>query len=207
MSQRVITPSFHVQTVLHVLNVLQGQQPPEPPPLPDLKPVLDRGLYLFVRETLVSTMRRVYEHMAVARLQPQKAEAVLRDGKLYIKSVLAARHRKDPMLTRLSKYQYAILHSSALFYAADCTVSVGYHTWSTYKLPKNLDRREKVLYWVKGAGMQVLRCGTTLLAVTFMSSVGSLIKPGAGTVVAQVGTDIAVGVLFNIWISAVLEGR
>lgn len=186
---------------------MQGQQPPEPPPLPDFKPTLDRGAHLFVRETLVTTVRRIYEHIAVAKLTPQKSEAILRDSKVWIKNVLSVRHRKDPLTTKLYKYQFAILHSNALFYAADCTVAIGYHTYATCKLPKGMHNKDKALYWIKGAGMQILRCTTTLLAVSVTASLGSLAKPGTGTLLAQIGTDIAIGVAFNIWIASVLEGR
>jgi hypothetical protein len=72
---------------------LQGQQVPDAPPIPDFKPCFDRGLWLGCRDLAVATVRKVYEIIAVKRLGLEKADCLLRDHKLWIRDVLAFKHR------------------------------------------------------------------------------------------------------------------
>lgn len=171
-----------------------------------MRPVLDRGFSHFCREVLVASVRRIYEHLAVWRLSARRAEPFLRDSKAWIRDVLAPRLAVQGARAgrRFYSYQFATLHSAALFYAADCTVAIGYHTYRTVTR-KDKGPRDKALIWAKGAGLQVARCFVTLIAVSVGSALGSLAKPGIGTTIGHMGTDAVVSISMSVLIDHLLE--
>ncbi|MEW5300797.1 MAG: hypothetical protein WDW36_003702 [Sanguina aurantia] len=180
-----------------------GGRAPEMPCLPDFSPVVQSGFYGSLRELFVTCVRRVYEHITVYRLA-NKSKAMLRDSRLWIRDVLQIKHRQSPLLKKFVAYQFAALHSSALFYAADCTVSVAYHTFRTYhRLDKS--KPQKAVLLLKGSALQLARCLVTLLAVSIGSSAGSLIMPGLGTSVGHLLTDMAVTIGASALITSILE--
>lgn len=198
---------YMVTTLEHEKQVIdaeqQGLAPPEAPPLPDMSPVLDKGFASFCREVLVATTRRIYEHIAVWRLSARKAQALLRDGKAWIRDILSVRHAGAPVAVRFTKYQFATLHAVALFYAADCTVAVGYHTLRTLRR-KGRGPQDKALYWAKGAGAHVARVAVTMVAVSVGAALGSLVKPGIGTTIGQMSVDALSTMGCSIVIDALL---
>ncbi|KAG2497181.1 hypothetical protein HYH03_004770 [Edaphochlamys debaryana] len=179
----------------HAINAeAQGQPAPPQPPLPDPMPGVEKGLKTFARELSVAVTRRVYEHMAYKRLGPNRAAPFLRDSKAWIRDVLAPAHAASRRGRRFVAYQFATLHSCALFYAADCTVAIAMHSYRVYSRD-DVKPVRKVLYWAKGVVLQVFRCTAILAAVSLGAAAGSLARPGLGTQLGQVGTEIAFAVI------------
>ncbi|KXZ47360.1 hypothetical protein GPECTOR_36g82 [Gonium pectorale] len=177
----------------------EGRDPPPAPPMPDMAPVLDRGLYTFARELTVASTRRLYEVVAVRQLGYKKAQPLLRDSKVWIRDVLADKHRTSPLQRRLMAYAFATGHATALFYAAECTVSVLQHTHRTLKEGRKLG------YWVRGVALQAVRCTVVLLAASVGSALGSLVKPGAGTLLGQLTAEIGSSIVMGILVNSLLE--
>ncbi len=49
--------------------------------------------------------------------------------------------RLDPPKKRFIKYQFSVLHSTALYFCAECTVAVGVHAYKTSRSGKSLQRK------------------------------------------------------------------
>eukprot|EP00201_Polytomella_parva_P014043 CAMPEP_0175054346 /NCGR_PEP_ID=MMETSP0052_2-20121109/9452_1 /TAXON_ID=51329 ORGANISM="Polytomella parva, Strain SAG 63-3" /NCGR_SAMPLE_ID=MMETSP0052_2 /ASSEMBLY_ACC=CAM_ASM_000194 /LENGTH=295 /DNA_ID=CAMNT_0016319027 /DNA_START=49 /DNA_END=936 /DNA_ORIENTATION=+ len=181
----------------------KGEEVPEAPTTPDFTPVLFTGLFQSAREVTVMTVRRVYERLAVTRLPRVHAEAILLESRSYIRDILSLRHAKDPLLKRLATYQSATLHSVALFYAAECTVASSLYAIQTARR-SDLTAGQKIALVSKGAALHLLRCSVTLAMVSVGAALGSAIKPGVGTFVGHVGTDVITSITMSIFIRSVL---
>ena len=70
-----------------------GQQAPDPPPIPSFKPYFDKGFVLGLRETAVTSIKKIYEFVTIRRVGLARAESLLRDSKAWIRDVLAFKHR------------------------------------------------------------------------------------------------------------------
>ena len=62
--------------------------------------------------------------------------------------------RLDPISTKFIKYNFAVLHSSFLYYSAECTVSMALHTYNTLKGRKT--GKAKALTISRGICAQVI---------------------------------------------------
>ncbi|GFR52701.1 hypothetical protein Agub_g15328 [Astrephomene gubernaculifera] len=182
----------------------QGQDVPEPPPFPDMTPAAWKGVYSFGRELAVATTRRVYEQIAAAKLPPARAQALLREARPWIRDVLAAKHRTSSLSRRFTAYQFATLHSSVLFYAADCTVAVLQHTHRTWKR-KDKTKWQKLTYWGRGVVLQVARCGIIWMVVSVGTAACSLVRPGIGTQIGNLGTEIPAAIIMSYVVETLLE--
>ncbi|EFJ50104.1 hypothetical protein VOLCADRAFT_104054 [Volvox carteri f. nagariensis] len=179
----------------------EGMAPPPPPEFPDLTPAVYKGCTAFWREFSISATRETYGCIARWRLGSDKAQALLRNSKLWIRDVLSVKYRSSSLGRRFLAYQFATMHAVALQYAADCTVSVVQHTYRTVKL-KEGEKSNRLVYWVKGVVLQMARCGVILVAASIGAAVGSLVNPGKGTMVGQslleAVTMIAMGYAIDI---------
>ncbi|GLC35418.1 hypothetical protein PLESTB_000209500 [Pleodorina starrii] len=178
----------------------EGIAPPPAPELPDLKPGVLKGCAAFGREFAIATTRETYGCIARWRLGPDRAQALLRNSKLWIRDVLSVKYRSASLGRRFVAYQFATMHGVALQYAADCTVSVVQHTYRTVRRRKEDGNR--LVYWAKGVVLQVGRCGVLLVAASLGAALGSLVSPGRGTLVGQNAVEaitmIAVGHAIDI---------
>ena len=71
----------------------QGLQPPEAPPMPNFKPCFDKGLWFSGRELVAATIKKIYEFVTIRRVGVLRAESLTRDSKVWIRDVLAVKHR------------------------------------------------------------------------------------------------------------------
>lgn len=167
----------------------RGQRSPPSPPIPDFKPSLSHGLYGFYRELAIASVRKIYETIAVYRLPTAQSEPLLRDARLYARDVLALTNNTAPVAKKFASYFNTVLQATVLFSAADCTVSIAYHTHYTLKRSTQ-SRRKKLRYWLKGVGCHVARCSATLCIVSTGAALGSLIQPGNGTLFGLLLSDL-----------------
>ncbi|GIL64506.1 hypothetical protein Vafri_18391 [Volvox africanus] len=178
----------------------EGMEPPPAPELPDLKPAVVRGCTAFGREFAITAVREAYGCIAKWRIGPDRAQALLRNSKLWIRDVLSVKYRSASLQRRFVAYHFATMHAVVLQYAADCTVSIVQHTYRTVRRKEGEGNR--LVYWVKGVVLQVGRCGIVLMAASLGAALGSLVKPGKGTMVGQgfmeAITMIAVGHAIDI---------
>ncbi|GIL75628.1 hypothetical protein Vretimale_15153 [Volvox reticuliferus] len=178
----------------------EGMEPPPAPELPDLKPAVIRGCTAFGREFAITATREAYGCIAKWRMGPGRAQALLRNSKLWIRDVLSVKYRSASLQRRFTTYLFATMHAVVLQYAADCTVSIVQHTYRTVRRKK--EEGNRLVYWAKGVVLQVGRCGVVLMAASFGAALGSMVKPGKGTMVGQgfmeAITMIAVGHAIDI---------
>jgi hypothetical protein len=151
--------------------------------------------------------RRIYERIAVHRLGPVKADALLREPRAYIRDVLSLRHAKASSGRRFKAYTSALVHAGVLFWAADCTVAVAVHSYKVLRRP-NLSRRRRAVLLARGAALHTARCMLCLLAGSLGGALGSLARPGGGTAVGQTLPELGVltllGPQVGTWVAAPL---
>ncbi|KAJ9522189.1 hypothetical protein QJQ45_005246 [Haematococcus lacustris] len=126
----------------------------------------------------VRLVRRIYEHLVVWRVGSRKATPFLRDGVLWIGHVLAPMHTSSSTRRRLFSFTFALLHSNALLYAADFTVSVAQHVYVVVRHRKQCSKRQRALLITRGAAAHLLRCTTVLITTSSLAALASLAKPG-----------------------------
>ena len=104
----------------------------------------------------MGTVRRIYERIALARLGYPRAAALLRDSRHWIRDVLAPQlaAQKASLGKRFVKYQFATLHASGLFWAADCTVAVAQHV-ARVAARHDLAPAKKAALLARGVSLQV----------------------------------------------------
>ncbi|KAL6764832.1 hypothetical protein V8C86DRAFT_2471038 [Haematococcus lacustris] len=182
----------------------EGRPAPPPPPLPNAWQPVVGGAWSAAREMAVRLVRRIYEHLVVWRVGSRKATPFLRDGVLWIGHVLAPMHTSSSTRRRLFSFTFALLHSNALLYAADFTVSVAQHVYVVVRHRKQCSKRQRALLITRGAAAHLLRCTTVLITTSSLAALASLAKPGVGTKVGWLLSDLAANHLVYTHIAALL---
>jgi len=191
---------YMVQLLEHERQAMEaeevGQQPPPPPNWPDFTPDLVTSLYMSCREVTCLLVRRLYEHAAFLRLGASRVAALLRDIKPWVRDVLAVQHRAAPVPHKYVKYQFAMLHATLLFWAAECTVACGIQI---YKISsrKDLTTGGKLVAGVQVVVLQAARCTFAWVSVSIGGAVGSLAAPGIGTQLGAHVMDFAANAAFR----------
>lgn len=159
----------------------QGQPVPDPPPIPDFKPSFTKGSWQTGRELVTSVVRKIYQAATVRKLGFERASPFLRDYKNWIKEVLATKHRLDPLSRRFHSYLFAALHGTALFYAADFTVSFSLTLLAAIRRVDKTHSQKAVLV-ARGGLAQVVVCILRFGSAAVGASAVSLMAPGWASV-------------------------
>ncbi len=149
------------------------------------------GVHMALRELATSAVKVAYERLTRWRLGPTRSQPFLRNGPNWVIHVLTPRHKEAGSTagTKLFSYTFALLHANALFYAAECTVAVGLHTWTVVR-DKHRRPAFKAQAVAKGVLFHTTRCTLLLISTSAMSALGTLARPGFGTRVSGAGRSL-----------------
>lgn len=143
------------------------------PVFPRYEPILQRATFETVREVMTTFVRRIYEHIAAAKLPRQQTYKLLQDYRASITSN-ASRFRAHPDLyprsMRLHAYHSLMVQSTSLLYAAQCTVSIVYDTTMTVLTRPKIDWVSRTKNFLQNVVKHTLRCSLACWFASWMTA-------------------------------------
>lgn len=160
-------------------------------PMPDPLVMAHKSIFMAIRETLTTFVRRVYEHLLFHRCSRRTACKYLKDYRASL-TRKARFYVTSSWVSRLSAYYRTILRTTSLQYAADFTVAVAYEVALLLQDKRCRSSIARLRRLGMRTGKQLCRCFVTwLLAAAAGAATATWAKEGSEGRYAALGIFVA----------------
>ena len=173
----------------------EGNPIPDPPPIPDFKPSFDRAMWGGVRDLCRRAVMRLYQGCLIVRVGFTRAQALIRNSGPWLRDNLLPKLKDAPKSVVFKQTFSLLMHTQALLYAAEWTVSV---IQASYRIlyGRETSLKARSIKVIRSVLAQWVRCNVLYIATSFGGAVGVCVCPAVfGMSSGTLLSDLAVGTL------------
>jgi hypothetical protein len=175
-------------------------------PAPEVAPVFEAAAASASKELATQSVRRVMQASARARLSARAYWKLAKDYRASLLAKAAFYRGRAPAGELLAAYARTARNGTALFYAADCAVSVVLVSARAAALPLPRRRRARVAA-ISVAG-QLARCGLSYLVAPLLAAAAAYLRPsGVSITVGQIVGEALVGVAVLLPVQRAIDAQ
>jgi hypothetical protein len=165
--------------------------------MPDFKPSIDRAKWGSIRDLCKKAVMRFYQGLVILRVGFSKAQALIRNPNPWLRDHLLPKLRNAPKLEVVKQVFSFMMHTQALYLAAEFTVSV---VISTKKILQIADAtvKAKGLKIVRAVIAQLVRCNILYVTTSLGGALCTCIYPAVlGLTSGSMLSDLAISLVIS----------